>query len=349
MTNASRPRAASHATDPTARSRAAFYCVSNEPYFLGAVAMVNSLRLLGHSEPIFVVDCGLRPAQRALLSNAATVLPAPDASPPVLLKTYAPLSRPAEVMVLIDADIIVTRPLGELIDRACEGKVIAVDDRQDRFFSQWGELTGGTARNRTYVSSCLTFLGGAIGRSVVETMHSAQRRVEIGRTPYAGSLPDFVSYADTYDRNPYYFADQDILNAVLATDVDPGQVEVLDRRAVAILPFDGLRAIGQDAPRCAYDDGTEPYAVHHLMLAKPWLEPSGESTVYSQLLRRLLSADDLAVRVPPAWVPRWLRTGALGSASRQLINVHQSLRWRVHHPLRARLRSLRRTTGVRSG
>jgi hypothetical protein len=253
------------------------------------------------------------------------------------------------VMVLIDADMIVTRSLHGLIERASQGRVLAVDDGQDRFFPQWGDLTGGTARRRRYVSSCLTLLGGPVGRTVVETMHSAQRRIEIERTPYSGSLPDFVSYADTYDRNPYYFADQDVLNAVLATQVPPAQVEVLERRAVAILPFDGLRVLPQDVPRCAYDDGTEPYAVHHLMLAKPWLERTGENTVYSRLIRTLLSRDDLAVRVPATWIPRWLRGGVLGSASRQLINVHHSLRWRVHHPLRERFRSLLRTTEPRSG
>ena len=97
---------------------AAFYCVSSEMFFLGAVALINSLRLVGHREPVFVLDCGLTPTQRELLSADATVVPAPGPTTPFLLKTVAPLRHPAEVMVLIDADIIVTRSLGELIDRA---------------------------------------------------------------------------------------------------------------------------------------------------------------------------------------------------------------------------------------
>ena len=146
MTNVAIPASASRTTASSRRPRAAFYCVSNERYFLGAVAMINSLRLLGHSEPIFVLDCGLRPAQRELLATEAMVLTAPDESPPVLLKTHAPLRHPAEVVVLIDADIIVTRSLDGLIDRALQGRVLAVDDGQDRFFSEWGELTGGQRR-----------------------------------------------------------------------------------------------------------------------------------------------------------------------------------------------------------
>ena len=45
---------------------ARFYCVADERYFLGAVGMINSLRLQGHAEPIHVLDCGLRPGQREL-------------------------------------------------------------------------------------------------------------------------------------------------------------------------------------------------------------------------------------------------------------------------------------------
>ena len=321
MTNAGQPRAASRATASSDRPPAAFYCVSSEQYFLGAVAMINSLRLLGHSEPIFVLDCGLRPAQRDLLAGTATVLAAPGDSPPVMLKTHAPLRHPAEVVVLIDADIIVTRSLGELVNRASRGAVLAVDDGQDRFFSEWGKLTGGTARHRRYVSSCLTLLGGRVGQRVIETMAGVQRRADIERTPYSDASHDFVSHSEAWERHPYYFADQDVLNAVLATEVEEDQVEVLERRDVAILPFEGLDVLDSKTLRCSYEDGREPYAVHHLMLEKPWLKRTGENTVYTRLLRRLLSGDDLALSVPAASIPPWLRPGPLGSASRKLIRL----------------------------
>jgi hypothetical protein len=330
-------------------SRAAFYCVSNERYFHGAVAMVNSLRLLGHTEPIYVLDCGLRPEQRDLLAGETMVLAAPDDSPPVLQKTHAPLAHPAEVAILIDADLIVTRSLAELIDRAAAGRVLAVDDGQDRFFPEWGDLTGSKAHPRRYVSSCLTVLGGAVGQRVIATMDDAQRRADIERTPYSAPVHDFVSHADSYDRNPYYFADQDVLNAVLATTVEAGEVEVLERPDVAILPFAGLQVIAVDELRCAYDDGGEPYAVHHLMLEKPWLGRTGENSVYTQLLTRLLGGDGLAVQMPLMWIPSWLRPGPIGSASRMLTNVGQGLRWRVYEPLRARLRTRHANVRARSG
>jgi hypothetical protein len=100
---------------------AAFYCVSSRIYFLGAVGMINSLRLAGHAEPIFVLDCGLTTQQRELLAPHVTLVRGPTDTEPFLLKTVAPLKHRAEVMVLIDADMIVTRPLTELIEKAATG------------------------------------------------------------------------------------------------------------------------------------------------------------------------------------------------------------------------------------
>jgi hypothetical protein len=71
---------------------AAFYCMSSEVYFLGAVGLVNSLRLTGHTEPIYLLDCGLEPAHRALLEPHVTVVDAPRVEPPYLLRTVAPLA-----------------------------------------------------------------------------------------------------------------------------------------------------------------------------------------------------------------------------------------------------------------
>jgi hypothetical protein len=90
-------------------SGAAFYCVADERYFLGLVGMLNSLRLLGQREPVYVLDAGLTRDQRELLVPHATVVAGDGAAAPWLAKTLAPMRHPAEVMVLIDADMIVTR------------------------------------------------------------------------------------------------------------------------------------------------------------------------------------------------------------------------------------------------
>jgi hypothetical protein len=326
--------------DAATLPRAAFYCVSSGLFFLGAVAMVNSLRLLGHSEPIFVLDCGLSAAQRDFLSAEATVVAAPKSTTPFLLKTVAPLRHPAEVMVLIDADIIVTRSLEHLIHHARQGRIVAVEHGQDRYFPEWGDLIGRTARHRRYVSSSLVLLGGPVGSNVIQNMDRVQRRIDLERTPYSGSVPDFASlggsFPDTDPRHPFYFADQDVLNAILATQVDAEQVEVLDRRAEAITPFTGLRLIDEKTLRCTFEDGTEPFAVHHFMPTKPWLEPTIPG-VYSRLLTRLLYGPDVALHVPHSELPDHLTPGLVGAARS----------WR-RGGLSARFRALRARMGAGS-
>jgi hypothetical protein len=297
---------------------AAFYCVSSGEYFLGAVAMINSLRLLGHSEPIFMLDCGMSPAQRELASAEVTVVPAPDDSQPFLLKTIAPLRHPAEVMVLIDADIIVTRSLADLIERASEGRAVAVEDRLDRFVPEWGELLGlGTAHPRPYISSSLVLLGGDFGRRVITDVGEAFPRIDKRGTAYSGPERGFHFESGTFEiaamEHPWCFADQDVFNAVLSVEAAPEQLQTLDPRLTAAPPFTGVSVLDEQTLRCAYEDGTEPYALHHVFPVKPWHEPTIPG-VYSQLLTRLLHGEDVAVRVPNRELPPHMRSGLLAAA-----------------------------------
>ena len=59
-----------------------FYCVADQRYFPGAVALVNSIRLVGHREPIVLLDCGLTPAQRRLLEPEVELVTRPPGTPP---------------------------------------------------------------------------------------------------------------------------------------------------------------------------------------------------------------------------------------------------------------------------
>ena len=164
-------------------ARLAFYCVADERYFLGAVGMINSLRLHGHKEPIYLLDCGLNESQCAALDGEVELVPAPADTAPYLLKTIAPQLHPAETMVLIDADMIVTKPLGELLERVSAGGVLAFCDRQERYFAEWGDLLGAdSAIEQPYVSSGFVALGGAEGSRVIELMEKHQHLVEFERT-----------------------------------------------------------------------------------------------------------------------------------------------------------------------
>jgi hypothetical protein len=307
---------------------AAFYCVSDARYFLGAVGMLNSLRLLGHLEPVYLLDCGLTPHQRELLEPHATLVPAPSAAPPWLLKTVAPLRHPAEVMVLIDADIVATRSLAELIERAAEPRVIAVANDTDRFVPEWGELLGlGKVRRQPYLSSGLVFLGHPLGEEVLRLMAELQDRVDFDRTFWRANVPDY----------PFLYGDQDVLNAILASRTDRERVTALPNRLVPNPPFKALRVIDEAALRCAYRDGTEPYAVHHFA-TKPWLEPTHHG-VYSRLLRRLLTGADLAVPIREEELPMRLRSGFRAWVARKCVNARETFYWHVRKPLAARLRA----------
>ena len=79
----------------------AFYTVTNAHHFIGVVGLVNSLRAVGHREPVYVTDAGLQPDQRALLERVVTVLDAPDGRRAELAKLFAPARSSAEVIVLL--------------------------------------------------------------------------------------------------------------------------------------------------------------------------------------------------------------------------------------------------------
>jgi hypothetical protein len=295
---------------------AAFYCVADPRYFLGAVGMLNSLRLVGHDEPIFVLDIGLTPEQRAMLDPEATLVEAPPNVAPWLAKTVAPLRHPADVMVLIDADMVVTRSLDDLIERASGGRVVAFENDRDRFRPEWGELLDlGPIRRSRYVSSGLVFLGGAEGRAVLELLDDRQRRVDIGRGFYGDRDP---GYAFTYP-------EQDVLNAILASRLEPQRIVTLQTKLAPVPPFRGLRVLAENSLRCAFRDGTEPYVLHQI-IHKPWLEPMYHGP-YSRLLARLLLGDDVTIRIAEEKVPLRMRGGARARLHRRLVDIRDLVRW----------------------
>jgi hypothetical protein len=320
---------------------AAFYCVCDERYFLGAVAMINSLRLHGHDEPVYLLDSGMTAEQRELAGAAATIVDPPFEAPAFLLKTVAPLLHPAEVRVMIDADVIVTRPLGELIERAGEGRVVAFENHEDRFVPEWGELLElGSVRRQPYLCSAFVAMGADPGDEVLRLMDDRQRRAEYERSFWSVNvlnepIPDY----------PLLYLDQDVFNAVLASRVDPDLVVGLDRRLTALTPFDDLELVDAELPRCRYRDGVEPYLLHHILPGKPWLEPMPDG-VYARLLRRLLVGQGLAIEVPERAVPMRLRNGPVAALERRRSHLAVRLRWEIGVRL-ARWRERLRSAGPR--
>jgi len=315
----------------------AFYCVTGRDFFPGAVALLNSLRLLGHREPLFVLDCGMDPDQRELLSAHAEVLPAASDAPPSLLKLVAPLARPAAVMVLLDADVIVTRPLTELIEHAAAGRLVAFENESSRFFPEWSELLDlGPLRRGPYVTSSALFLEGDLASRLVPVVEEKQARLSVRRTWLGAGV----------EGDPLFFADQDVLNAVILSRLEPDRVLALDQRLSAIPPFAGLRLVDEGTLRCRYRDGTEPYMLHHYY-RKPWLVPM-RSNVYSRLLTRLLLGSDVALRLDRRALPLRLRTGVGAGAGRLATDIVIGIPSSVRRRLRPRARKIRAWPASRS-
>ncbi|MGI8461994.1 MAG: hypothetical protein ACR2OC_10225 [Solirubrobacterales bacterium] len=291
--------------------------------------MINSLRLQGHREPVYVLDLGMTSAQRGLLARDANFVDGPDGVAPWLAKTIAPLAHPAEVMVLIDADMVLTRSLSDPIELAAEGRVVAFENQIDRFVPEWGEILGlGELRRRPYAGSGLVLLGGEAGAEALRLLDERQRRVEMERTFYGRNERDY----------PFIYPEQDVLNAVIQTRDEPESVEILEYRLAPAQPFDGLELDDLGALRCVYPDGREPYVVHHILPEKPWLEPMYDG-IYSRLLKRLLVGPDLAIVVPSTMLPLRMRRGPLARLERLRVDISVKLRWHLGialHKLRTR-------------
>jgi hypothetical protein len=270
----------------------AFYAVTDSHHFIGVVGLVNSLRLVGHTEPIFVTDAGMQASQRAMLETTATVIDPPDGTPPQLAKPFAPLLHPAEVMVLLDADVLVVRHLQPLLETASSGNFVCFEDATlpGRFFEQWSNLDLGIPEKKPYAIA-----GHYLGPSsrilpMLREVARLQQTLDIPRT-YFGDSGD-INY-------PYYFADQDIMNAYLMTSVDADAVVRIDSSLSPVPPFTGIRRV--EGLRCVGRGDVEPYLLHHF-LGKPWLVPT-RFNVYVDVLRRVLWDPDAPVALDPHSVP----------------------------------------------
>src|SRR5947207_5703180 len=161
-----------------------FYTVADSAYFLGAVALVNSLRLAQHGEPVVLLDAGLEPAQRELLAREVDLVPAPAGLHPMYVKWHVMLERPAEVMVFVDADMVAVRSLEPLLALAERGRVIAFEDvNPARYQEEWAELVGRPVGRRTYVNS--GFLALRAREGLLESLHDVQQRIT--QAPVAGT------------------------------------------------------------------------------------------------------------------------------------------------------------------
>ena len=241
--------------------------------------------------------------------------------------------------MLIDADMIVTRPLTGLIEtrRGWSGGGLRNDS--DRYVAEWGELLGlGTARRGPTSRSGLVFVGGELGvRGRCGSLDDRQRRIDFDDAPAT----------DATSRLPLHLPEQDVLNAIIAHP-RRGRAARRDQlaRSQVVPPFEGLSVVDARSLRCA-DRGRD-----RALLAAPLHGP--QALARSHRAGRLLDAPDQAAgrrrrggqgpRAPgPAPPPGGLggRPGAQASPGRAAVSLAR-LRAAVGsnpRPSRARSRS----------
>lgn len=293
-----------------------YYTIANAAHYPGAVALLNSLRFVGDEAPLVVVDCGLATSQRVELSKHCVLVPPNPGLHPGLQKATGPLAHPAEIMVIIDADVIVNRRLLPLFDEARNGRIVAFQERiSTRFFSEWSMLGLGRPVKQPYVSGGHFILSAETGSEFLPLFAELQSGFNASNGVYASrDRSDPAS-------DPYFYADQDFLNAILCAKYD-GRVIRLERGLWSYPPFSGLRVTGGEGLGCAYSDGTAPYLLHHFW-KKPWLSPV-EPNLYSELFTQLVTHKDAPIRLGRGEIPLRLRDSRLAPIDRWRASVQRT-------------------------
>jgi len=106
----------------------------------------------------------------------------------------------------------------------------------------------------------------------------------------------------------------DVLNALLGAAVPLDDIILADPDSAAYFPFEGVRIIDAETLTVAWQDGSQPVLLHHI-LGKPWLTRHVPNP-YSRLMTRLLFGEEIAMRVAARRVPPSLRPGPAGSVAR---------------------------------
>ena len=170
---------------------------------------------------------------------------------------------------------------------------------QRRFSDQWRSvLRLPPVRRQPYVNSGLVALPFDAGTRLMRLVEEALPAVDVGRSFWTHGAED----------DPFLFLDQDVINALLASEFPRDLLAVLPSRLAPQPPFEGLSVSAGKPLRLRYPDGEEPFAVHHTM-RKPWLDRI-PANAYSELLGSLLLDPKLPIRLRPGDVPGGCAPGA---------------------------------------
>jgi len=317
---------------------ARFFTISDPAFFVGTVALVNSLRITGHEQEVVVLDRGLTARQRELLAPSVTLVDVPAGhADPYLVKPFPALVDTDGVVVLLDSDMVVTDALEPVLARAANGAICVFPDHPadlDRWFAEWHELFGlGTPLRRgDYLNAGFVAVSTARWPGFFPRWWEACARIPAERETLT-------------DPEPLAQLDQDALNALLLSEIPEGAVGQLpsyewDLRRVSVVDPRTLE--------CRADGVRQPL-LHAWLRPKVWQgRENVHANAYERLLPRILFAPDAAIRLDANDVPRWLRPGAAGQVALHGLRAYNALpevRARARRAPRRALRGLRALAG----
>lgn len=324
-----------------AREQPTYYTVSDVNYFLGTVALINSLSLTGNAGSIFVLDAGLSPLQRQLLSGFATLVDRPtDTRHPFLLKPYPHALDLAGTVVVIDSDIIVTTPLDHIFESAAGGLICAFPDGPEtrwRWFPEWADRL--QLRAPLHRDACVNT--GFIAFSAEHWPDFLRRWWDVCH---------LIREEEVSVPGPFQAPDQDAMNALLMSEIPREGLLMLPETETGfgVEVGHGIEVVDYEALTCLRE-GHQLRAIHFIDRPKPW-ERSGWARLaapdYVRLMRRILFADDVPFRIDPGLAPIWLRPGRAGESSLRMLGLANGVAVSTarHTPdrVKERLRQLRR-------
>lgn len=325
-------------------SSVSFYTIADRRFFVGTVGMINSLRLVGHEQRVFVLDRGLSEYQRDSLAEECEFvsLPGTQATNPTLFKPFAHLTRPRGVIVILDSDLVVVRSLDSVIEAARRGQVCTcADPESGRWFAEWEHIFNlpYQPRRQTYVNAGFLAFSVEHWPYLLPRWWDLCQQISSHPTIYEGAIWE----------SPTSQADQDALNAILMSEVPAEHITVLPQETqptVTEMLNEQVELLDVEKLSCSLR-GRPVMLVHITGKTKPW-ELRGWSWIgwhlYPAFLRRLLVGRDVRVQVSRSDVPIWFRRGKVGSLTMQVLSLvnRAMLRVRRWPPLRRAYRSLRK-------
>lgn len=305
-----------------------FFTVADERFFPGAVCLLNSLRLSGNDAELVILDAGLSPSQRKRLEPHARLVTPTDEllAEHLLLKAYPHTLDPSGTVVVIDSDMMVTRPLDPVLEQVESGSVCLfadIEDQRHRFVPEWQEAfgLGAPLRRQNYMNAGFIALSTHHHPDLLRRYWELCQRIPSERTLVGGA---------EYDQ-PFWGGDQDAINALLMSEVDASAVvELPAEEGPSPELLHDVKVVDERTLACELH-GHAPYLMHYWGGPKPWA-PNAWMRVsrdaYVRLMPRVLFGADAPVRLDPSEVPVWLRPSRRGRATLLVLSaINRTARW----------------------